>query len=73
MHNSTILTPLGVLRNGRKPKHKRLVCFGVCRDCQYEQATQARFFLHASPPRCLACGGLLEQTWKRDQSKQRST
>jgi ribosomal protein S27E len=53
-------------RNKQRKKGKKggqFVCHGICRDCGNEQPTLASDFTHASPPRCYACGGMLDKKW----------
>ena len=40
-------------------------CVGICRDCGTQRPVLPREFLHASPPRCYRCGGMLDKKWIR--------
>jgi hypothetical protein len=44
----------------------------VCRDCGLEQKCGKNAFFHASAPRCVACGGLLERVTHVNLAKRNS-
>jgi len=50
-----------------KVRQDHFECHGICRICGLEHPTPARDFLHASPPRCSSCGGMLDKKWRRER------
>lgn len=53
------------MRTRRKPKPT----FGVCRDCHLRQEVPRINWIHASAPRCSACGGMLDRSKVQRQKR----
>ena len=54
----------------RKSRHRAWVHYGECRRCGLKQDVARHEWFRSFPPRCLACGGMLDRKFCRSRIPQ---
>ena len=54
----------GAGARGKRLKGPKPIFGGACRDCGLFRATARNEWRLATPPRCHACGGMLDRAWR---------